>query len=189
MIPCWSTPNPLKKKWKRFSIQCPPIYEIGKVLKPRPCTLLAKVTCRTRWIWSIGHTDRGKPNYSGRNLSQCHFVHHKSHMDWPRIELCSPRLIRVIFKDSARTAQSVFRVGYKNWSGSRIVSSQSSTHSKPTSAKKNWIKLRNTLNINLLLFISLKYFKFLQCGIKFVRFVAKFLPASSSPFLSTKRNP
>ena len=25
--------------------------------------------------------DRGKPKYSGKNLSQCHSVHHKSHMD------------------------------------------------------------------------------------------------------------
>jgi hypothetical protein len=25
--------------------------------------------------------DRGKPKYSGKNRSQCHFVHHKSHMD------------------------------------------------------------------------------------------------------------
>jgi hypothetical protein len=25
--------------------------------------------------------DRGKPKYSGKNLFQCHFVHHKSHMD------------------------------------------------------------------------------------------------------------
>jgi hypothetical protein len=25
--------------------------------------------------------DRGKPKYSGKNLSQCHFVYQKSHMD------------------------------------------------------------------------------------------------------------
>jgi hypothetical protein len=27
--------------------------------------------------------DRGKQKYSGKNLSQYHFVHHKSHMNRP----------------------------------------------------------------------------------------------------------
>jgi hypothetical protein len=30
-----------------------------------------------RW----NETERGKLKYSGKNLSQCHFVYHKSHMD------------------------------------------------------------------------------------------------------------
>jgi hypothetical protein len=31
----------------------------------------------TRW----NDIDRGKPNNSEKNFSQCHFVHHKSHTD------------------------------------------------------------------------------------------------------------
>jgi hypothetical protein len=27
-----------------------------------------------------------KPKYLKKNLSHCHSVHHKSHMDWPGIE-------------------------------------------------------------------------------------------------------
>ena len=33
----------------------------------------------------------GNPKYSRNNLSQYHFVHHKSHMDWPEIEPGPPR--------------------------------------------------------------------------------------------------
>jgi hypothetical protein len=28
-------------------------------------------------------TDRGKLKYSEKTLSECYFVHHKFHMDWP----------------------------------------------------------------------------------------------------------
>jgi hypothetical protein len=35
--------------------------------------------------------DRGKPKYAGKNLPQCHFVQHKSHMDRPGIEPGPPR--------------------------------------------------------------------------------------------------
>jgi hypothetical protein len=34
--------------------------------------------------------DREKPKYSEKNLSQCHFVHYKSHMERPGIESGPP---------------------------------------------------------------------------------------------------
>jgi hypothetical protein len=40
-------------------------------------------------LWN--EIDRGKPKYSERTLSQCHFVHHKSHKDWPGIKPGPPR--------------------------------------------------------------------------------------------------
>jgi hypothetical protein len=40
-----------------------------------------------RW----NYIDRGKPKNSEKNLSQCHFFYHKSHMDWRGRESGHPR--------------------------------------------------------------------------------------------------
>jgi len=39
--------------------------------------------CVDHW-WN--DTSRRKPKYSKENKSQCHFVYHKSHIDWPWVE-------------------------------------------------------------------------------------------------------
>jgi len=38
-------------------------------------------------------TDKGKPKYSQKMMSQYHFAHHKAHTDWPGTELVPPRWV------------------------------------------------------------------------------------------------
>jgi hypothetical protein len=45
--------------------------------------------CTEHW-WN--DTDRGKPKYVEKNLSQCYYAYHKHHTDWSGIELGSPWL-------------------------------------------------------------------------------------------------
>jgi hypothetical protein len=47
-----------------------------------------------RWVWRTTvewYIDEGKQKNSEKNLSQSHFVHHKSHRDWPGSEPGTPR--------------------------------------------------------------------------------------------------
>ena len=45
------------------------------------------------WAWSSGEMmiTGEKKNYAEINLSQCYFIHYKSHLDWPGNESDSPR--------------------------------------------------------------------------------------------------
>jgi hypothetical protein len=49
------------------------------VMKMKDCQFFFSVLKVMEHRWN--EIDRGKPKYSGKNLSQYHFVHHKSHMD------------------------------------------------------------------------------------------------------------
>jgi hypothetical protein len=54
---------------------------ISELLPPPGMLFIFHVICEygePRW----NKTDRRKPNNSEKNLSQCHTVHHRSHMDW-----------------------------------------------------------------------------------------------------------
>jgi hypothetical protein len=59
-----------------------------KVFRFRLLVSIKKKVSIEHW-WR--YTDRAKSNYSERNLSLCHFVHHKSNTNCPGIEARPPR--------------------------------------------------------------------------------------------------
>jgi len=99
----WRSPRPdsnissWQTLWRHCSIQRPPTSETAlpsfEVPRLGPVVILVRETCRWRWVWSIGGMVlTGEKGVMGkRNLSQCHFVHQKYLMDWPRIETGPPR--------------------------------------------------------------------------------------------------
>jgi hypothetical protein len=74
-FPWWRAPQKLLRKHRSLEAYCATlwwrwlVFSFFRVMEHR---------------WTEIY--RGKPKYSWKNLSQCHFVHHKSNMDWPGIE-------------------------------------------------------------------------------------------------------
>jgi hypothetical protein len=73
---CWRAPQQKLRTHRSLYAYCATLWwrwrERWSFFSPR--------VMEHRW----NETGRGKPKHSGKKLSQCHFVHHKSHMDWPR---------------------------------------------------------------------------------------------------------
>ena len=80
------------KKVKAFF--CPTLPDIRKSIAFwkgsmfRLFFLLVRATCWWRWVWSNGGMilTGEKRSTQEKSVSQCHFVHHKSHTNWPEIE-------------------------------------------------------------------------------------------------------
>jgi hypothetical protein len=76
----------------------------------KPCQtssifLLVKETYRWRWVWSFGKiTLMGKEGSTEKNMSHCHFVCHKSQLEWLEIKP-GPKIKWIIYKYPVRTAQ------------------------------------------------------------------------------------
>ena len=85
----------LSERWKKpVSMSTPPPgaerEHCLNVPRLRPLVLLIWEVLRSRWVWSIVGMiilTTEEPE----NLSHCHSVHHKPHMDWPGIEAGSHR--------------------------------------------------------------------------------------------------
>jgi hypothetical protein len=69
----WRAPQQIRRTHRSLEAYCATLWWRWLVLFCRFFRVMEH-----RW----NEIDRGKPKYSGKNLSQCPFVHYKSHMDW-----------------------------------------------------------------------------------------------------------
>jgi hypothetical protein len=96
----WSHSNKRFWSWTVDDVKC--VFFNGPAADatdaPQPwgllCNLCGDYFFHFSVSWSTGGMKLTGENRStrGKNLSQCHFVHQKSHMDWPGIEPGPPRL-------------------------------------------------------------------------------------------------
>jgi hypothetical protein len=63
--------------------------EVSKTFCPS-CDLVRATLKKLRKEYWRNDTDRRKPKYMEKNLSQCHFVYRTFHMDWLGIETKPP---------------------------------------------------------------------------------------------------
>lgn len=81
-----------------------------KVSSLRPFVPLVRATCRWKGVWKLVEWHwQGIPQCAEKNLSQSHFLHYKSHVDWPGIEPALPQWLKVrsfwkVFKYAVRMA-------------------------------------------------------------------------------------
>ena len=90
-----------------------------KVPRHRPFILLVRTTLRLTWVRSIGGMiiDRAKPQYSEQKAARYHFVHHKSHTNWPGIESGPSKItgLRPIARAMARQLKTQLTLHYINF--------------------------------------------------------------------------
>jgi hypothetical protein len=93
----WKPTLKNETRWRYFSVQCSPnIWKNIALLEgsqpsaacPSDTNGIKLRMSMERW-WN--DTDRRRPKYSQKYLSQSHIAHHKSHMDWSGIESEPPR--------------------------------------------------------------------------------------------------
>ena len=73
-----------ERRQSSFLANDPDFYKviaIWKVFMLRPFVFLDEDV----YVSLVNDSKRGKPKFLESNLSQCHFFHYASHMDWPHI--------------------------------------------------------------------------------------------------------